>query len=61
MDDYSEILREKKEDMHALHNRAICFQKMSELEKAIKDFTKILEINPRNANALFNRGCCFDK
>ncbi len=61
MDDYSEILRKNKEDLHALHNRAICFQKMGELKKAIRDFSKILEINSKNANALFNRGFCFDR
>jgi Flp pilus assembly protein TadD len=47
-------------NIHALHNRGISHERLSQYKDAIKDFSKVIAIDPANANAYFNRGCCYD-
>lgn len=48
------------ENIHALHNRGISYERLGNYKEAIRDFTSVIEIDPENANAYFNRGCCYD-
>ena len=48
------------ENIHALHNRGISYERLGHYKEAIRDFTRVIEIDPDNANAYFNRGCCYD-
>jgi len=47
-------------NIHALHNRGICYERMGLYRNAIEDFTAVIILNKENANAYFNRGCCYD-
>lgn len=58
--DYSTVLSYDPDNIHALHNRGISFERISRYREAIKDFEKVIRIDPNNANAYFNRGCCYD-
>ena len=43
----------------AWFNRANCYAKSLQIEKAISDYTKVLEIEPTFAQAYFNRGILY--
>jgi len=47
-------------NLHALHNRGICYERLGLFRNAIEDFTMVISLNKNNANAYFNRGCCYD-
>ena len=36
--DYNEVLKLSKDNIHALYNRGICFEKIGEYKKSIEDF-----------------------
>jgi len=60
VNDYTLALQLEPNNIHALHNRGICYQKLAKFNEAIEDFTLVIKSNPNNSSAYFNRGCCFD-
>ncbi len=58
--DYSQVLNIDSQNIHALHNRGISFERLAQYEDAIADFSEVIIKDPENANAYFNRGCCYD-
>ena len=43
----------------AYHDRGVAYQKMGEMEKAIRDFNEALRISDQNVSAYYNRGVCY--
>ena len=48
------------DNIHALHNRGISFERLGQYLQAIQDFSEVIKLDLENANAFFNRGCCYD-
>ena len=60
IDDYAQVIVKEQNNIHALHNRGISYERLGRHKEAIGDFTRVIKIDPSNANAYFNRGCCYD-
>lgn len=57
--DYTQALVADPHNLHYLHNRGICYQKLHQYPKAVEDFTQ--EITLSNCpTSYFIRGYCYD-
>ena len=54
------VLGFDQNNIHALHNRGISYERLGQYSEAIQDFSSVIDLDAENANAFFNRGCCFD-
>lgn len=59
--DYTLALEIDKDNLHAMFNRAICYERSRQFVKAIEEFTRLIQMNPGLANAYYNRGICYDR
>ena len=57
--DYTKALQSDPDNLHFLHNRGICYQKIRCYEEAVKDFTEEIKISNCPAS-YFIRGYCYD-
>jgi tetratricopeptide (TPR) repeat protein len=55
------IISSYPNDTKALVNRAFCYAKIDDFQKAVEDYTHVLEFEPDNTHALYNRAISFDK
>ena len=51
----------KQDDAMVYFNRGITYQKMNEVDLAIKDFTKVIQLNQVDADAYNRRGMAYGK
>ena len=52
----SEIIRRDATDATAYHNRAVAYELIGDIDRAIADYTKTIELAPEDAAAYDNRG-----
>lgn len=58
--DYTMALKSDPNNLHYLHNRGICYQKIHEYQKAINDFTEEIKLSASCPTSYFIRGYCYD-
>jgi len=56
---FDQAIREDPEFGPAYHDRGVAYQKMGEMEKAIRDFGEAIRISDQNVSAYYNRGVCY--
>ncbi|MBI4775309.1 MAG: tetratricopeptide repeat protein [Deltaproteobacteria bacterium] len=56
---FDQAIRENPEFGAAYHDRGVAYQKMGEMEKAIRDFDEAIRISDQNVSAYYNRGVCY--
>jgi tetratricopeptide (TPR) repeat protein len=44
--DYSNVIKQDTDNIHALHNRGISFERLGKYKEAVKDFSSVIEIDP---------------
>jgi tetratricopeptide (TPR) repeat protein len=57
--DYTQALQADQSNLHYLHNRGICYQKIHEYQKAVQDFTEEIKLLSCPTSYFF-RGYCYD-
>lgn len=57
--DYTQALLTDSNNLHYLHNRGICYQKLHEYQKAVDDFTEEIRLSSC-PTSFFIRGYCYD-
>ena len=53
-------LKSDPTNLHYLHNRGICYQKIHEYQKAVNDFSEEIKLSPSCPTSYFIRGYCYD-
>jgi tetratricopeptide (TPR) repeat protein len=55
IDELTEELKRKPDDVEALENRGLAFIQFGDLKHAIGDFSKVIDLQPSSARALYER------
>lgn len=62
IEDYTlELNYGSDKNIKALNNRAYCYAKIGQFDKAIEDYTYVIEIDAKNIHALHNRGISYER